>query len=89
MLLDRLQLCIDDRAAVNAPNGNVIASGSIRKPIPMVGRLETMVKPMRASCSARTARFAPSVRTLSLGKSVPSTSETTSAMRFMNVCYFN
>ena len=68
---------------LNAPIGSVIASGSIRKRMPMVGRLETMVKPMPASRSARTARFAPSVRILSLVSSVPSTSETTSAMRVM------
>jgi hypothetical protein len=68
---------------LKAPTGSVIASGAIRKPMPIVGRLETMVKPIPAACSPRTAFFAPSVRVLSLVSSVPSTSETTSAMRLM------
>ena len=68
---------------LKAPTGNVIARGSIRNPIPMVGRLETMVKPMPAACSFRAAAIAPSVRILFLVSSVPSTSETIRAMRVM------
>ena len=68
---------------LKAPIGSVIASGATRKPIPIVGRLETMVKPMPASWSLRTAVRAPSVRVLSLVSNVPSTSDTTRAIRFM------
>ena len=51
--------------------------------MPAVGRLLTIVKPMPASASRRTARLAPSVKRLSWVTSVPSTSETTSAIRVM------
>ena len=43
---------------LKGPTGSVIRSGSIRKRMPMVGRLEVMVKPMPASCSRRTASLA-------------------------------
>jgi hypothetical protein len=69
---------------LKAPTGSAMASGSIRNRMPMVGRLEVMLKPMPAWCSRRTAASAPSVNVLSLVKSVPSTSDTTSAMRVMS-----
>jgi hypothetical protein len=34
---------------LKAPSGSAIASGSIRNRMPMVGRLDVMVKPMPAS----------------------------------------
>jgi hypothetical protein len=40
---------------LKAPTGSVIASDSVRKRMPMVGRLLTMVKPMPAAWS-RAAR---------------------------------
>ena len=63
--------------------GMVIRSGSTRNRMPMLGRLETTVKPTPLSSSCRTARAAFSVRILSLVSNVPSTSETTRAMRVM------
>src|SRR4051812_37334377 len=75
---------------LNAPTGKVIASGSIRNPMPMIGRLEMMVNPMPASCSRRTALLAPSVNVLSLVSSVPSTSETTRAIPLIHAsCTFS
>ena len=69
---------------LNAPTGSVICSGSIRNRMPMVGRLLTMVKLMPASRSRRVAALAASVSVLSPVTRVPSTSETTSAMRVMH-----
>ena len=69
---------------LKAPTGSAMASGSIKNRMPMVGRLEVMVKPMPASCRRRTAALAPSVNVLSFVSSVPSTSETTSAIGVMN-----
>ena len=53
---------------LKAPTGSVIPSGSIRNRMPMVGRLEVMVKPMPASCSRRTAALARVGQGLVLGQ---------------------
>ena len=68
---------------MNGPTGSQSASGSIRKRMPIAGRLEVMVKPMPAWCSRCTADRARSVSVLSLVSSVPSTSETTSEIFVM------
>ena len=64
MLLDRPHLGIDDRAAVEGAERQREPSGSIRNPMPIVGRLETMVKPIPACAAAAPRRCAASVTRL-------------------------
>ena len=67
MLLDRFHRGSTIELPLKEPNGKVSPSGSIRNPIPTVGRLETMVKPIPASRSRRTAALAASVSDLASG----------------------
>ena len=69
---------------LKAPIGSVIPSGSIRNRMPMVGRLRGDGKADAGLVQLpHRALWRASVRILSLVSSVPSTSETTSAMRVM------